>query len=154
MVAVADPVSPGQLRARLAARVASTGYPQADGLLGLDGIPRTIGPVCWQLELAGAAAQPNRQRSGSAEGIYMRWNIELRVLATGNPARRNDQWDVVLDAEASLRHALLQYVDGDGLDCVRNAIVFESADPPVYMEGGVYRMTTQRYHVTLTESLE
>lgn len=147
-------MSPGALRARLAARVASTGYPQADGLLGVDGVPRTIGPVCWQLALTGAQAQPNRQRSGSAEGIYMRWGLELQVLAAGNPARRIDQWDVVLDAEARLRHALLQYVDGDGLDCVRNAIVFESADPPVYLEGGLYRMTTQRYHVTLTESLE
>jgi hypothetical protein len=147
-------MSPGALRARLAARVASTGYPQADGLLGMDGVPRTIGPVCWQLALTGAVAQPNRQRSGSTEGIFMRWGLELQVLAAGNPARRIDQWDIVLDAEARLRHALLQYVDGDGLDCVRNAIVFESADPPVYLEGGLYRMTTQRYHVTLTESLE
>lgn len=147
-------MSPGALRARLARRVAATGYPQSDSLIGPEGAPRTIGPICWQLELTSATALPTRQRSGSSDGLYMRWNIELRVLATGNPARRIDQWDAVLDAEAALRHALLQYVDGDGLDCVRNAIVFEAADAPQYLDGGAYRLTTQRYHVSLTESLE
>jgi hypothetical protein len=132
----------------------STPYPQADSLLGAEGAPRTIGPICWQLGLLGAAALPGRQRSGSSEGLYLRWGLELRVLASGNPARRIDQWDAVLDAEARLRHALLQYVDGDGLDCVRNAIVFETADPPTYLDGGAYRLTVQRFHVSLTESLE
>ena len=141
-------MSPGALRARLARRVAATGYPQSDSLIGPEGAPRTIGPICWQLELTSATALPTRQRSGSSDVL------QLRVLASGNPARRIDQWDAVLDAEAALRHALLQYVDGDGLDCVRNAIVFEAADAPQYLDGGAYRLTTQRYHVSLTESLE
>lgn len=152
---MAGAVSPGALRARLAARVAAAvPYPQADTLLGAQGAPRTIGPICWQLSLLAAQALPTRQRSGSSDGLYLRWGLELAVLAAGNPARRIDQWDVVLDAEARLRHALLQYGSNDGLECVRNAIVFESVDAPQYLDGGAYRLTVQRFHVSLIESLE
>lgn len=142
-----------ELRSLLAARIRSTGLPEADHLIGAEGAPRTIGPVCWEVRLGASTPLSSRQRSADAQATYVRRSIQVRVLAAGNPARRVDQWDVVESAEQSIRRALLTD-QSDGLSCVQNSLVWEGTDEPLYQDGGAYRLTVLRFHVSYLESLE
>lgn len=142
-----------ELRSLLAERIRVTGMPEADHLLGAEGSPRTIGPICWEVRLGASSPLSSRQRSGDVQATYVRRAIQVRVLAAGNPARRVDQWDVVERAEQSIRRALLTD-RSDGLACVQNAIVWDGTDEPLYQDGGAYRLTVMRFHVSYLETME
>jgi hypothetical protein len=143
-----------ELRSLIAARIrTATGYPEADHLIGAEGSPRTIGALCYEVRLGASVPMSSRQRSGDSVATYVRRSIQVRVLSAGNPARRIDQWDVVEAAEQRIRRALLTNTD-DGLACVENALVWEGSDEPLYLDGGAYRLSVLRFHVSHLESLE
>ena len=143
-----------ELRSLIAARIrTATGYPEADHLIGAEGSPRTIGALCYEVRLGASSPLSSRQRSSDPQATYVRRAVDVRVLAAGNPARRVDQWDVGETAEQRIRRALLTNT-ADGLACVETALVWDGSDDPAYLDGGAYRLTVLRFHVSYLESLE
>ena len=149
-------MTPGGLRELLVSRAESgAGVPHADHLLGVEGAQRTIGAHAFEVRLGRSDPLPSRQRTHTADSHYVRREVEVRVLSAGNPARGAEQWDAAEEVELRLRRSLLtRATHDDGLDCVSNAIVWLGTDPPLYLDGGSYRLATLRFHVSYVESLQ